>query len=253
MARDDLVSKTLIDAWRLSFGYISVTMSKAVHHAEKPLPSERSPTRFHRTADALAALGADVTAVCNRRLARVAGTHGLLLDGLVMPAPGVVGVARWATLRPCEGTSCWRGPLQATLAELPFADDAFCAVVVRFVATFDASVAAELARVLAPHGTLLVADFHPRSWWRRGVAPGRWERELRADGLDVVPARRCGAPWPRPRGAIGLPRWLTRGLGGAYVIEARRNVLAALPLRKQASHRALEHSTLVPGARRQCA
>lgn len=199
-------------------------------------------------------MGADIAAFCAARLARVAGTHGLLLDGLGMPVPQVRGVARWTTLtRPLDAGAAWAGPLQGRLDTLPFADDAFCVVLAGFDATVDVAVAAELARVLAAHGTLLVAGLHPRSLWRRGVGPGRWERALRAAGLDTRSAMRCGAPWPRVRGAAGLPAWLVRAAGGAWVIEARRSVLAALPLRTAAGRRAMEHATLLPGARRECA
>lgn len=197
-------------------------------------------------------MGADVSALCASRLARVAGTHGLLLDGMGMPPPAVAGVARWATLQPAQGRPEWQGRVRASLEELPFADDSFCAVLVRFAGDMDLLAVSELARVLAPHGTLLVAGFHPRSLWHRGIAPGRWERALRVAGLDVLPAVRCGAPWPRARGAEGLPRWLIRSAGGAWLIEARRSVLAVLPLRKKAGHRAMEPNFL-PGAHRQCA
>lgn len=205
---------------------------------------------------ALAALGADIGAFCAARLEHVAGTHGLFLDGLGMPVPQVPGVARWATLAcPSDVDGAWQGPLRGRLNALPFADDAFCVVLAGFEASVDDHevVAGELARVLAAHGTLLVAGLHPRSLWRRGVGPGRWERALRAAGLDVRPAVRCGAPWPRARGAVGLPGWLVRGAGGAWVVEARRSVLASLPLRAVAGRRAMEHATLLPGAHRQCA
>jgi SAM-dependent methyltransferase len=139
------------------------------------------------------------------------------------------------------------------LSELPFADDSFCAVLACFSEAADPSAAPELARVLAPHGRLLVAGFHPGSLWRRGVAPARWERALRRAGLDVVPAVRCGAPWPRAAGAAGLPRWLVRAAGGGWIIEARRSVLASLPLRRTPGHRAVEHNALLPGAHRECA
>lgn len=203
----------------------------------------------------MAALSADVSVVCLTRLARVAGTHGLLLDGAGVRIPRVAGVARWTALRPSADARDWHGPLRARASEFPFADDSFCAVLACFMRCGDAvdAIAAELARILAPHGTLLVVDFHPRSLWRRGVAPGRWERGLRSAGLSVKPAVRCGAPWPRARGAAGLPQWLQHAAGGAYVVEARRSVLAALPLRQLASRRAVESGTLVPGAHRQCA
>lgn len=193
--------------------------------------------------------------MCLTRLARVAGTHGLLFDGADVRIPKVAGVARWTALRPSADARDWRGPLRTRASELPFADDSFCAVLACFMGAGDAvdASAVELARVLAPHGTLLVVDLHPRSLWHRGVAPGRWERALRDAGLSVKPAVRCGAPWPRARGAVGLPQWLQRAAGGAYVVEARRSVLATLPLRQLASRRAVESGTLVPGAHRQCA
>lgn len=217
------------------------------------LQSEQPAGRSGRDDAALAAIGADVSAYCAARLARVAGTHGLLLEGIQIPAPSVAGVACWTALHPAARSTAWQGSLHADVAVLPFADDSFCAVLARFTGDAERACVSELARVLAPHGTLLVAGFHPRSLWRRGVAPGRWERALRAAGLDVMPSVRCGAPWPRQRGAEGLPQWLVRGVGGAWVIEARRSVLASLPLRKTSGHRAMEHNTLLPGAHRQCA
>lgn len=149
--------------------------------------------------------------------------------------------------------------MRADTAALPFGDDSFCAVLVRFIGAaglMPESIAAELSRVLAPHGVLLVTDFHPRSLWRGdSVLPGRWERALRAVDMKVTPATRCGAPWPRARGAKGVPLWLVRRLGGAYVIEARRRTLAAIPLRKAVAKKrhAIEHNAFLPGARRQCA
>lgn len=215
------------------------------------------PARPFDTDDpALAAIGADASAVCTARLARVAGTHGLLLDGIAMPLPAVAGVARWTTLMPDSDGKAWQGPLRAAADALPFGDESFCVVLVRFAQATDVvpeTVAAELARVLAPHGTLLITDLHPRSLWHAGTAPGRWERALRATGLDVSPALRFGSPWPRVHGAGGMPRWLVRSMGGAWVVEAHRRTLAAIPLRKAAAgRRAVEHN-LLPGAHRQSA
>jgi SAM-dependent methyltransferase len=201
----------------------------------------------------LAALGIDVSTACATRLGRVSGTHGLFLDGIGMPVPDAAGIACWTTLNPSKTEPVWHGALRAAPGELPFADDSFCAVLVGFTDAVDASFAPELTRVLAPHGKLLVAGLHPRSLWRCGVAPRRWERALRRAGLDVRPAVRCGAPWPRVRGAAGLPRWLVRSAGGAWIVEARRSVLAALPLRRTSTHRVVEHSPVMPGAHRQCA
>jgi SAM-dependent methyltransferase len=163
-------------------------------------------------------------------------------------------VACWTNLHPDPDGRVWRGGLRAEVRELPFSDEAFCAVLVRFADGPDLdpdSVATELARVLANHGTLLIAGLHPRSLWQAGVAPARWERALRRAGLDVIPAVRCGSPWPRERGEANLPKWLVRGVGGAYVIEAHRRVVTAIPLRKSPSRRrAVDHKAWLPGAHR---
>lgn len=212
------------------------------------------PSDSTRDEAAWAALARDVAADCGARLARVAGTHGLLLDGLPIPIPAFAGLACWTALHPGPVPDAWEGPLQLEVSALPFADASFCAVLVRFTERLGHQGVAELARVLAPHGTLLVAGMHPGSFWRGGRGPGPWERALRGAGLDVLPAVRCGAPWPRNRGADGLPHWLVHGLGGAWIVEARHSVLATLPLRKaMTGHRALEQGALVPGARRACA
>jgi SAM-dependent methyltransferase len=216
------------------------------------------PTRKFDTRDpALTTIGADATVLCANRLARVAGTHGLLLDGMAMAVPAVAGVARWTRLLPAAGGAGWEGPLRADADVLPFANESFCAVLVRFAANACVeadALAAELARVLAPHGTLLIADLHPRSLWQTGAAPGPWERALRRAGLEVSPAVRCGSPWRRARGAAGMPHWLVRGMGGAWVIEAHRRSSAAIPLRKPSpGRRKAEQTALAPGARRQCA
>lgn len=208
---------------------------------------------FNKEANALAAIGADASALCARRLARVAGTHALALDGIALPQPPLAGVACWTSLQPDVPDGAWCGALRASAGELPFGDEAFCAVLVRFAgAGVDPdAVAAELARVLSNHGTLLVAGLHPRSWWREGIAPGRWERALRRAGLDVTPAVRCGSPWPSAHGAAHLPKWLVRSMGGAYVIEAHRRVVNAIPLRKStAGRRAVDQKAWLPGAHR---
>lgn len=210
------------------------------------------------TLDAAMSLRRDAAAVCAASLGRVTGTHALLLDAAGAEVPASPGVARWTILHPARGGTGWDGPLRADSDALPFGDDSFCAVLVRFAGAAGAVpelIAGELARVLAPHGVLLVVDLHTGSFWPGdGMSPRRWERALRGAGLDVAPAVRCGSPWPRARGADGLPHWLVRGLGGAYVIEAHRRSSAAIPLRKAAKRRRkVEHGAFVPGAQRQCA
>jgi SAM-dependent methyltransferase len=209
-------------------------------------------------ARARAALRHDAAAACAASLGRVAGTHALLLDQAGAEPPVLPGIACWTVLRPAAGGSGWQGALRAESDALPFGDDSFCAVLLRFagaVGVVPEAVAGELSRVLAPHGVLLVVDLHTASLWPGdGMSPRRWERALRNADLDVGPATRCGSPWPRARGAEGLPHWLVRAVGGAYVIEAHRRKSAAIPLRKAAERRRkVEHGAFVPGTRRQCA
>lgn len=207
---------------------------------------------------ARAALRREAATACAGYLARVAGTHALLLDEMATPPPQHPGIARWTVLHPAPHGAGWVGPLRADVDGLPFGDDSFCAVLVRFVGaalTEPCALAGELARVLAPHGVLLVVDLHAHSMWPGdGVVPARWEQALRGAGLALAPAVRFGPPWPRVRGGAGLPRWLVRTLGGAYVIAAHRCGSAAIPLRVVAEpRRAVEHGAFAPGARRQCA
>jgi len=217
------------------------------------------PTMSKRPFDngpAVEAIGADAMAVCEARLRRVTGTHAFALDGMPMPLPSVTGVGCWTAM--CAGPDGHdaRGSLRAAVETLPFGDESFCAVLVRFTQRTNIqpeSVSGELARVLAPHGVLLIADLHPRSLWHAGTPPGRWERALRASGLKVSRTVRCGSPWPRVRGEAGVPHWLVRGMGGAWVIEAQRRTLAAVPLRKASARRVVEHQPVLPGAHRQCA
>ena len=200
------------------------------------------------------ALGDDVARACEWYWQRRAGTFGLVLDGSGTAAPRFsVGVGCWSVLRRDAGQG-WRGAVLADADALPFADAAFCAVLACFPAAGDTTLAAELARVLAPGGTLLVAHRHPCSLWRAGEWPGRWQRALRAAGLQVSAAHRCGAPWPRVGGAAGLPAWLGAAAGGAWIIEAHHVAATPIPLRPAVTaQRAAEHSTLVPGTQRQCA
>jgi SAM-dependent methyltransferase len=210
---------------------------------------------FDRDDAAVEAIGADAMAVCENRLARVAGTHALLLDGRPLPTPSVAGVGCWTALHPDPAGQVWRGSLSAAFDALPFGNESFCAVLVRFMQRADLcleAVACETARVLAPHGVLVVMDLHPRSLWHAGTAPGRWERALRAAGLEVSRTVRCVAPWPRLRGEAGVPQWLVRGMGGAWVIEATRRTQAAIPLRRTSGTRRVveQHKPVLPGAHR---
>lgn len=218
-------------------------------------------------ATALRSLLADAAGECQPALSRVTGTHALLLDTFGdEPSPQVAGLGRWLSLRADENGGL-NGPLRASVDALPFVDGGFCAVLIRHAAGCGLQpgrIAGEAARVLAPHGLLLVVELHPWSAWRPWlderlrrrdaipdvVSPQRWRRAFQDNGLAPGEARRCGAPWPRADGARGLPRWFQRG-GGAYLIEARKHESAGIPQRLQnVRPRAVEQGSWAPHAHR---
>lgn len=200
-------------------------------------------------------MGAEALRLCATRTAHVTGTHALLLDGLAriaLPAPD--GVACVTALRCARDGDAWCGPLRAELTALPFADEAFCVIGAYFpgmAGVLPEALAGELARVLSVHGVLLVADLHPIGFWRGpSSSPWRWQRALRAAGLEVAAAVRFGAPWPRTRGTEGVPRWLVQLLGGGWLLTARRRSDAGAAIVRPVftARRVREPAALLPGA-----
>lgn len=197
------------------------------------------------------------------RLQGATGTHGMLLDavgGFVLQTPGL---GRWVTLQP-EVHGGFAGPLRAKADALPFCDSSFGAVVLRHLAGADFrpdALAREAARVLAPHGVLVVIECHPCSAWRwstrgarngdalRASLPRRWKKALLQAGLSVGELTRCGAAWPV---AHATPRWLERIAGGAWVLQARKRHDATLAQRMSArrAHAVPEQTSWMPGTHR---
>ena len=189
---------------------------------------------------AMAALTVETAAECLSLVgAGLTGTHALLLDAAGGPIPQLSGIGRWTVLRLAAGTAQLEGPLRAEVENLPFADGSFSLVLIRHLGGAGAPVdalAAEGMRVLASHGLLLAIEFHPLSLWRgwlkrrirRGedallaIAPRCWQTALRANGSVVRALRRCGAPWPRGKGARGLPHWSSELAGAVYLLKARK-------------------------------
>ncbi|HEY3521467.1 MAG TPA: methyltransferase type 11 [Rhodanobacteraceae bacterium] len=213
----------------------------------------------------LAALAGRIAAECSPWLARTSGTHALLLDAIGAPAPQAAGLGRWTALSLGERNN-FEGPLRAEPAALPFCDNSFGAVLIRCLAGAGVppgTLAGEAARVLAPHGVLLVVECHPlsawRPWWaarrRRGevalcaVAPRRWRSVLRQAGLSVGEPLRCGAAWPSTR---AMPRWLEHACGDAWLLSARKrdDILVMQRLQHRRTRAVSERAPSMPGAHR---
>ncbi|MBS0431067.1 MAG: methyltransferase domain-containing protein [Proteobacteria bacterium] len=207
-----------------------------------------------------AALTRRVQAETLARLNGITGTHGLLLDAVGGFSLEAAGLGRWATLAP-GGAGEFKGPLRAQAAALPFCDSSFGAVVLRHLggaAFHPALLAQEAARVLAPHGRLIVIECHPFSAWRpsgkhadsglHAVAPRQWKKALRRAGLGVGGFARCGVTWP----GDAVPHWLERAAGAVWMLDARKRNDTPYVQRVQPRRaRALpEQAPWMPGARR---
>jgi SAM-dependent methyltransferase len=161
------------------------------------------------------------------------------------------------------------GDVACTPGALPFEDAAFQLVLAQHAgdALPDEALAPELARVLAPGGVLLWYAFNPWSPWlawihwqtRGGAAPQfanaetQRRRFLRAR-LAPVSLRYVGACWPTRRdfaaGADGVRSRLLTPLRGAYLLVARKQHAALIPMRPRRKHASVAFGTRLAGTQR---
>jgi SAM-dependent methyltransferase len=166
------------------------------------------------------------------------------------------------------------GDVACAPSGLPFEDAAFRLVLAQHAgdALPDDTLAAELARVLAPGGVLLWHAFNPWSPWlawihwqtRGGAAPQfanaetQRRRFLRAR-LAPVSLRYVGACWPTRRdGAIGDDGARSRILAplrGAYLLVALKQHAALIPMRPRRRRASVAFGTRLAGtpSQRACA
>lgn len=157
------------------------------------------------------------------------------------------------------------GDILAAPGALPFEDAAFQLVLAQHAgdALPDEALAEELSRVLAPGGVLLWHAFNPWSPWlawihwqtRGGAAPEfanaktQQRRFLRAR-LDPVSVRYVGSCWPTRRddaGTGGARSRLLAPLRGAYVLIARKQRAALIPLRARRKRAGVAFGTRLAG------
>jgi len=207
------------------------------------------------------ALLASESAVLAPELARSTGDHALHIAPVPEIAPPPLPLlGRWARLHLERGG--WQGDVQARADEpLPFQDDAFGVVVLRHAAEIVADgddLIAEAARVLAPGGFLAITGVHPVSAWApwfqwraRGTRASLRQPVMlrsacgRAD-LHVIGVHRAGHVLPSITAGEGSSL-----AGGAYILLARKQRVAATPLRViKAANTPVQSGSLVSGARR---
>lgn len=199
-------------------------------------------------------------------LQRCFGTHGLLLGASADDAPPTLPMlACWTAMHLDD--QHYRGDLRAAANEpLPFVDDAFDLVLLRHaieVAPAASALLAEVIRVLAPGGLLVLTGVHPLSAWslwlhwrarRRTLAlhlPWQLGHKLQLAGMDIEWTRRVGRSWP---GLAAVRESPVNALGGGYVLIARKRRRMVTPLRiKPAPVRMPANGRLSPGTRRSSA
>ncbi|HET6632385.1 MAG TPA: methyltransferase domain-containing protein [Rhodanobacteraceae bacterium] len=204
---------------------------------------------------------------------RLLGSEMLQVGGcfaLLMDVPGMPALASplRSTLRlRVSPDGCFSGDARGHVGALPLADDSVNLVVLRHAIEYardPAAMAAEVLRVLAPQGCLLVAGLQPWSLWRpwlwrlqaddaarlQPLAAGRWRPWLWAHRSDLCAVRRFGPSFPGSAGAdLDQPGLIPAGY--LLVVRKRRNPpMAARITRRQ---RLPVRGALAGPARRECA
>ena len=165
------------------------------------------------------------------------------------------------------------GDLRCEPAQLPFASESFKLLIAQHVyEQIDRpdECAAELSRVLAPEGVVLILGFNPLGLWRPWLmlnAPRggsrlhlrsahAWQQMLAREQVDTLQVRYPGVLWPCAEHAqvdaesALLGRMLGR-IGSSWLLLARKRRSTLTPLRLRSGARELVlNPQLAPGAHR---
>lgn len=182
------------------------------------------------------------------RAALVASGRGLLIDPLAAARTSAISShPEWTRLY-LQGDG-FGGDLRCSPDSLPFESDSMQLIVARHVGDMldpGSGLEAELARVLAPGGMLLLFGLNPLSPWRFWLSrqvrqgwrlpgyrsPGRMRRTLDDCKLSIVAREFLGGAWPNLTLQTPLPE--DRRMGavweGAWLLAARKQRLGMHPI-----------------------
>ncbi len=138
------------------------------------------------------------------------------------------------------------GEASCTADALPWAAASFDLVIVRHATDLlpGCGLERELARVLAPGGSLLLFGLNPWSLWRwwwsrqalattsrpRPVGAARMRDRLDVLGLEASPAQGFGGAWPGVQVPAAAPARAAAGWQAAWMLRADKRALAVRPL-----------------------
>ncbi|MBX3696357.1 MAG: methyltransferase domain-containing protein [Dokdonella sp.] len=189
------------------------------------------------------------------RAALVASGHGLLIDPLAAVRTSAISShPEWTRLH-LQGDGLG-GDLRCSPDSLPFESDSMQLIVARHVGDMldpGSGIEAELARVLAPGGMLLLFGLNPLSPWRFWLSrqvrqgwrlpgyrsAGRMRRTLDDCKLSVVGREFLGGAWPkRPLQTSPAGERLAGAIWeGAWLLAARKQRLGMHPIPLRAGRR----------------
>lgn len=214
----------------------------------------------------------DEARVINRRMAAIA--DGSVLSIAPIDAPSsLLADSRRPVTRLHVAEEGLAGDARCPFDALPWSADSFQLVIARHVVDAlpaDSGIEAELVRVLAPGGVLMVSGLNPispwRLWWSRSWRNGQrvpsprhlagMQRSFESLGLSALDQEFVGGSWPRSDDASRVD---ASGAGarwhGAWLLVASKQPpsMRLIPLPARRPQASLGHAFAPSSSGRQCA
>ena len=205
---------------------------------------------------------ADEWSVVRQRAARVAAGPALSLSPLRRVDEALLPTHSRMVCLDLDDAG-WTGDVRCALSSLPIESESIQLIVVRHIFEFldpACGVEAELARVLAPGGLLLVFGLNPLSPWRlwcsrharsgmrrpRARSASQVRRLLASENLDLAVDEFVGGAWPSKPGTLHVDSGAGHGARwhGAWLLSARKQRVAGRLVRLPGNR---QRSVIQPG------